>query len=209
MVGDVDGLVDGAGVGDVVGPTVGWLDGIGVEGAGVGSKLGAGVGYGVGCGVGPGVEPGVGSGNGAIVGTSVGCGVVGAKVGTPVGVIRMNVGVCVVKPKSSLRPTRPSRTREEPALTGYPGYPSLIASFFWTLGPPSSRRPCVVAKASARMVAATLRMVACACAVVLLFARREGARYASVCRRAPPPPRAPSRCAPAGLKRSARPPGVL
>ena len=63
-----------------------------------------------------------------------------------------------------------------------------------------------MAKASARMVAANLRMVACACAVVLLFARRgRAAREFVCCRRAPPPPRAPRRRAPGREKRPGPP----
>ena len=44
-----------------------------------------------------------------------------------------------------------------------------------------------MAKASARMVAATLRMVACACAVECCYSRVAVAQHASLCCRPAPP----------------------
>ena len=64
-----------------------------------------------------------------------------------------------------------------------------------------------MAKASARTVVANLHMVACACAVenVSRVAGPRGTRV--VCRRAPSPPRAPTRRALGRLKLVVRPPG--
>ena len=93
----------------------------------------------------------VGSAIGDFVGAGVGSDVVGAAVGTNVGSPTTVSSAC-----SRIRVTPDGRVLEHAAALASSPYRPAGNVRFWTMGPPSSRRPCVVAKASARTVVANL-----------------------------------------------------